>query len=316
MKILVTGAAGFIGSHLAERLISLGHEVVGVDVFTDYYAIEQKELNAADVERAGARILRLNLASDDLAEAVNGVEVIYHSAAQPGISDKVRFEDYLANNLLATRALVDAARAQASLKLFVNVSTSSVYGRHATDSEETPARPTSYYGVTKLAAEQLVLAAQRDKGMPACSLRLFSVYGERERPDKLYTLLIRAILEDREFPLYEGSEHHTRSFTYVGDIVDGFVGVLDHIDRVNGEILNIGSDIEITTGEGIRIVEELMGRKARLLRKPPRSGDQHRTFANIEKARRLIGYEPRITPREGLQRQIDWARKRFAMPHD
>ena len=312
MKILVTGAAGFIGSHLAERLVALGHEVIGLDAFTDYYSIEQTEMNAADVEQAGARMLRLDLASDDLSEAVEGVHAIYHSAAQPGISDNVSFEDYLRNNVLATRALVEAARVQSTLKLFVNIATSSVYGRHATDCEETAPKPTSHYGVTKLAAEQLVLACQREKGFPACSLRLFSVYGERERPDKLYTLLIRAIMENREFPLYEGSEHHTRSFTYVGDIVDGFVAALKHADRIQGEILNIGSDIEISTGEGIRLVEELMERPARLRRMPPRAGDQLKTHANIEKARRLLGYQPKVTPREGLRAQINWALERFA----
>lgn len=306
MKILVTGAAGFIGSHLAEALIAAGHQVVGLDCYTDYYSTELKRLNARDVEIAGAKILPLNLASDDLSKAVEGVEIIYHAAAQPGISDKTPFEAYLSNNLVATYRLAEAARKSPSLKCFVNVATSSVYGAHATDSEETPPKPTSHYGVTKLAAEQLVLAYCRDKGMPACSLRLFSVYGERERPDKLYHKLIRCILEDKEFPLFEGSEEHRRSFTYISDIIMGFLSVLDHLDACNGEIFNIGTDIEITTGEGIAIVEKVLGKKPRYVHTPRRAGDQLKTHANIDKARRILNYAPKTTPEEGIRAEVQW----------
>ena len=274
MKTLITGAAGFIGSHLAERLCDSGHEVIGVDCFTDYYSRALKDLNAADVRKRGVQLLELDLATDDLMPAMNGVEVIYHFAAQPGISDTTPFEDYARNNITATRRLADTALNNSSLKCFVNIATSSIYGAHSTDTEETAPKPTSYYGVTKLAAEQLVLVYQRDKGMPACSLRLFSVYGERERPEKLYPKLIGAILRDEPFPLFEGSERHRRSFTYVGDIVDGCLCVLNNLDKCDGEIFNIGADTEITTAEGIRIVEEIMGKKARIAPTPKRAGDQ------------------------------------------
>lgn len=198
-----------------------------------------------------------------------------------------------------------------TLRCFVNISTSSVYGKHATDSEEMPPQPTSYYGVTKLAAEQLALAYHRDHGLPACSLRLFSVCGPRERPEKLYSRLIRSILEEEPFPLFEGSEHHSRSFTYVGDVIDGFVSVLRQPDVVIGEIFNIGTDVEHTTEEGIRLIEEIMGKKVSIERRPPRPGDQLRTCANIEKARQLLGYEPRTTLREALTAQVAWYRKRI-----
>lgn len=310
MKILVTGAAGFIGSHLAEGLLRQGHQVVGIDNFSDYYSPALKQINAEDVTEAGAVIHRLDLAEDDLSHFVEGVEVLYHAAAQPGIADHVPFDSYLRNNFVATHRLLETVRQSPSLKLFVNISTSSVYGLHATDNEETPPKPTSYYGVTKLAAEQLVMAYQRDKDLPATSLRLFSVYGERERPEKLYTKLIRCILEDRPFPLHAGSEHHSRSFTYVGDIIRGFLSVLEHIDVCNGEIFNIGSDIEITTADGIRIVEDIMGKKATFDQRPPRAGDQLKTHANIEKARRLLNYDPQVAPREGLQAQVNWLRDR------
>lgn len=311
MRILVTGVAGFVGSHLAERLGALGHEVTGLDNFNTYYDPALKELNARDLANAGIAIRRLDLAADDLAGAVEGAEVIYHLAAQPGISAATPFDHYVRNNLTATWRLLEAVKRSPSLRMFVNVATSSVYGADATGSEETPPKPTSYYGVTKLAAEQLALAYCRDTGLPACSMRLFSVYGERERPDKLYPLLIRSLFEEKELPLYEGSEAHLRSFTYVGDIVAGFVAVLDHLDAVRGEICNIGSDIQITTGDGIRIVEEIVGRKAKIRSTPKRPGDQLRTHANIAKARRLLGYEPKTHPEEGLRAEVEWFRRKF-----
>lgn len=308
MRILVTGAAGFIGSHLAERLVDLGHQVVGLDCLTPYYARSLKELNVQAIKSRGVRFLSLDLARHDLTAAVQDVDYVYHLAAQPGISAATPFETYARNNISATQRLLESLRDQPRLQGFVNIGTSSIYGADATGPETTEPRPTSYYGVTKLTAEQLVLARARDEGFPACSLRLFSVYGPRERPEKLYPKLIGCILEDREFPLYQGSKNHLRSFTYVGDIVDGLVAVMDHMPQCVGEILNIGSDAAITTGEGIRIVEEIIGQPARFAIEPKRPGDQLRTHANIDKARRILGYAPKTMPREGLAEEVAWYR--------
>ena len=309
MNILVTGAAGFIGSHLAERLAALGHTVRGLDCLTDYYDRSLKELNVRVLKGKGVGFLPLDLAVDDLGEAVQDIGFIYHSAAQPGISATSTFETYARNNITATYRLLEAVKMSPSLRGFVNISTSSVYGAVATGSEDSEPKPTSYYGVTKLAAEQLVLAYTRDREFPACSLRLFSVYGPRERPDKLYPKLIRGLLEDRSVPLFEGCEQHRRSYTYISDIVDGLVTVLDNWERCAGEIFNIGTDTSITTGEGIRIVEEIVGRRVKVDRKPKRAGDQKATHANIEKARRVLGYDPATTPREGLERTVEWYRQ-------
>ncbi len=306
MKIVVTGAAGFIGSHLAETLAHQGHTVVGIDSFTDYYAAQLKQANAEDVQAAGVTLHRLDLAADDLSAALDGVEFVFHLAGQPGISASTPLADYVRNNVVATDKLLTACQQQPSLRCFVNVSTSSVYGRHAYDSEDAAPKPTSYYGVTKLAAEQLALAAHREKGFPACSLRIFSVYGPRERPEKLYPKLIRSILTDTPFPLFEGSQNHSRSYTFVGDIVEGFVSVLDQPEKVIGEIINLGSDVEMTTGEGIALIEQIMGKKARLDFRPKRPGDQLHTCANIGKSRQLLGFAPHTQLADGLQAEVDW----------
>ena len=310
MKIAVTGAAGFIGSHLAETLARQGHTVVGIDCFTDYYSAKLKQANAEDIEAAGVTLHRLDLANDniadDMASALQDVEFVFHLAGQPGISATVPLADYVRNNIVATQRLVLACQAVPSLRCFVNISTSSVYGRHATDPEDTAPKPTSYYGVTKLAAEQLALAFQRETGFPACSLRIFSVYGPRERPEKLYPKLIRSILTNMPFPLYEGSKAHSRSFTFVGDIVEGFTAVLDRPEKVIGEIINLGSEEEMTTGEGIALIEKIMGKTAQFAIKSKRPGDQLHTRANISKARQLLGYVPHTTLEEGLKAEVDW----------
>jgi len=306
MKILVTGAAGFIGSHMAELLVSMGHEVVGIDSFNEYYSRALKELNVEHIKKSGATFLPIDLAKDDLSAVTKDVSFVYHFAAQPGISSIVPFSEYEKNNILATYRLIEALRTENSLSCFVNVSTSSVYGALATGDEETPPAPTSYYGVTKLAAEQLIMAYQRDKGFPGCSVRPFSVYGERERPEKLYPKLIKSILEGTEFPLFEGSMEHKRSYTYVGDIVSGLSKVIENRDACVGQIFNLGTETSITTGEGIRIVEDILGQKARIKVLPQRAGDQKETKAVIDRAKALLGYAPSTTAREGLHKEVLW----------
>jgi len=306
VQVLVTGAAGFIGSHLAEALAGAGHSVLGFDAFTDYYDRGLKDRNARAVTAAGARMLEGDLAEAELAELVDGVELVFHLAGQQGLSSSTSLATYVRNNVTATHRLLEALDGSPALRLLVNISTSSVYGALATGSEEVAPAPTSQYGITKLAAEHLVMSAASQRGLPACSLRIFSVFGPRERPEKLYPLLIRCIAEDRPFPLFAGAEEHERSFTYVGDIVAGCLAAADRAEALRGEVINLGTEQSHRTMDGIRIVEELMGRPARLEPMPPRPGDQLRTAASIDKARRLLGYEPRTGLREGLEAEVAW----------
>ncbi len=306
MKIIVTGAAGFIGSHIAERLLIDGYEVVGIDNFNSYYDPALKKLNAADVQRKGGQIVNLDLAKADLGTVLQNSDHIFHCAAQPGISSRTSFDLYMRNNIVATQNLLKASQKVPTLRCFTYISTSSVYGKHARDNEDAAPKPTSWYGVTKLAAEQLALALYREQGFPACSMRLFSVCGPRERPEKLYTRLIECILSDEPFPLFEGSEKHSRSYTYVGDIVAGLMNTIEDPQRVTGQIFNIGSDVEITTAEGIEIIERILGKKAKFAIQPKRPGDQLHTHADITKARKILGYAPKTSLEDALQAQVDW----------
>ncbi len=312
MKILVTGAVGFIGSHTAERLNLMGYEVYGVDNFSPYYSEALKRLNEQALIEKGISVIKADLRSENLIDVLpNDINYIFHFAAQPGISASSSFEDYFTNNIIATKNLIDYASELSDLKLFVNIGTSSIYGLEATFPEDIAPKPASHYGVTKLAAEQLVLQKSREKQMMSCSLRLYSVFGPRERPEKMYTKLMACGYNNQAFPLYDGSSQHLRSFTYVGDIVDGVVSVIGKEDAVNGEIINLGTETEHTTQEGIEAVEKVMGMSIQINHVQARAGDQLRTKANIDKARKLLDYNPQTTLLEGVEKQVAWYKESF-----
>jgi nucleoside-diphosphate-sugar epimerase len=312
MKVLVTGAAGFIGSHTAERLHEMGHEVIAIDNYSSYYDVTLKELNTKSLAEKGIQVRTVDLRTDDLSTVFDEtVDFIFHFAAQPGISATSTFEAYFSNNVLGTQRILDLLEDFDKKPFFVNIATSSIYGLHATLSEDEAPLPASWYGVTKLAAEQLVLAYARRGLLRGTSLRLYSVYGPRERPDKLYTRLIDCALNNKPFPLYEGSEKHLRSFTYVQDIVDGIVSVMEHADVCNTEIFNLGTEEENTTATGIATVEEILGKKVVIENQPARPGDQSRTKANIDKARKLLQYNPQTGLKEGLEEQVIWFLNNF-----
>lgn len=313
MKILITGAAGFIGSHTAERLHHQGHEVIGIDNFSPYYSEEIKQINAEELREKSIQVLEC-----DLREPISfkllpkDFHIVIHFAAHPGISKSSSFEDYFSNNFLGTKYLLDFVESCKNPPYFINISTSSIYGAEATFNETTAPKPISFYGVTKLAAEQLVMAKVRLHLLRGCSLRLYSVYGPRERPDKLYTKLIACGLRGEVFPLFQGSLEHLRSFTYVQDIVDGIVSVLSLMDICNGEIINLGTEKENTTQAGIQTVEAILGKSIQINYLPSkRTGDQLRTRAVIDKARKLLNYNPKTNLKQGLEQQVAWYKTTF-----
>ena len=311
MKIFISGIAGAIGSHLAERMLSLGHEVIGVDILTPYYSPDIKKINILDVEKYGGKVYIRDLVTDDMSDILSDVDFIFHFAAQPGISASTSFEEYMRNNIVATEKLLQSAKKIKTLKGFIHASTSSVYGSFAGGDEETVPKPTSYYGVTKLASEQLVLAYNRDQGLPVSVLRFFSVYGERERPEKLYHKLIKAILEDKEFTRYEGSEKHIRSYTYISDIIDGCVLVMNDFAKAVGQIFNLGNDKTMTTGQGIDLIQEIIGKKVKFINLPARAGDQKETSANITKMKKTFGYSPKVGLKDGLEKEVFWYKEKI-----
>ncbi|MGB1307884.1 MAG: NAD-dependent epimerase/dehydratase family protein [Oceanihabitans sp.] len=312
MKILITGAAGFIGSHTAERLSELGHEVIGVDNFSPYYSIDLKKQNEKALTNKGVSIINKDLRDTNLASVLpKDINYIFHFAAQPGISKTSTFEDYFSNNIIATKNVIDYALTLSDLALFVNIGTSSIYGLEATFPENVAPKPASHYGVTKLAAEQLVLQKSREQHFKSCSLRLYSVIGPRERPEKMYTKLIACAFNKETFPLYAGSATHLRSFTYVGDIVDGVVSVISNEAKVDGEIINLGTEVEHTTQEGIETVEAVIGKSIKIDNVAARAGDQLRTKANIDKAKSLLNYKPTTTLYAGVAAQVKWYKENF-----
>ncbi|MGN6214619.1 NAD-dependent epimerase/dehydratase family protein [Parafilimonas sp.] len=311
MKILVTGAAGFIGSHMSEKLADMQHEVIGVDNLSSFYPKDLKMLNLQSMQDKVAFIEADLVKHDDYKLLPTDIEYIFHFAAQPGLSEKSGFAEYLSNNVTATYNLIEFSKQLKRLKFFVNISTSSVYGLDATKNETAVPEPVSYYGITKLAAEQLVLAESRKQTLNACSLRLYSVYGPRERPDKLYTKLIRSALTNEPFTLIQGSLQHKRSFSFVGDIINGIAAVIGKEEAVNNEIINIGNSMQYTTQQGIDTVEALTGNAIKFEIIPPRTGDQTTTKAVIDKAARLLYYNPQTSLKEGVQQQLNWFKLNF-----
>lgn len=303
-KVLVTGIAGFIGSNLGEHLLKNNYRVVGIDNFCNYYSPDLKRHYAKKLTELGATIHQLDLINFTHLE--DDIDFIIHCAAQPGISATTSFESYVNNNIYATQNLLRLAKQLPQLQLFIHISTSSVYGATATGPETSDLRPTSHYGVTKLCAEKLAMSYYYESSMPVCAMRLFSVYGERERPEKLYPLLIKSVYEKQPFTLFEGSEKHSRSFSYVGDITNGLLRAIESPELCVGEVFNLGSDQEVTTAQGIQTIEDITGKKIEIVHVAKRSGDQKRTSANIDKIRQVLNYEPKTTLKQGLQAQVDW----------
>jgi len=303
MKCVVTGAAGFVGSHLCELLLAQGDEVVGIDCFTDYYDPSAKQRNLGSVlghERFTLR--REDLLGAALPALLDGIDVVYHLAGQPGVRPSwgAEFGSYVSRNVLATQALLEAAKG-AQLRKFVYASSSSVYG----DAEAYPTaetvrpQPVSPYGVTKLAAEHLCELYRVGFGVPTASLRLFTVYGPRQRPDMAFSRLVTAGLSGGVFELY-GEGTQTRDFTYVADVVGAF---RDAAGSAFTGVANIGGGARTSMNEVLEIVAELAG-PLDVRRLPVMRGDVRDTAADTTTARDGFGYRPRVDLRQGLAAMV------------
>jgi nucleoside-diphosphate-sugar epimerase len=306
MRYLVTGAAGFIGSHLCERLLALGDEVIGVDAFIPYYPKPLKERNLTDASKnARYRFLPLDLRSDDLKQAVECVDFVFHLAAMPGlVASWTEFDLYQSCNLTATQRLLEAVKGSPSLKRFVYGSTSSVYGKFASGDETLPTKPVSPYGVTKLAGEHLARAHLEIFGTPTVVLRFFSVYGPRQRPDMAYNIFIKALLTGSPITVY-GDGQQVRGNTYVADCVEA---VIASAGAQVGETYNIGGGEMVSILDVMAKLERIGGKKFTVKSEAARIGDQRHTFADTTKLRRHLGWEPKTGLDDGLARQFEWQR--------
>lgn len=307
MRCLVTGAAGFIGSHLSERLLQEGFGVVGIDSFLDYYPRPMKERNLRGLLSAsGFRFVEGELQRIALGPLVAEVDYVFHQAAQAGVraSWGQSFQIYVENNIWATQLLLEACVGQ-GIQKFVFASSSSIYGDspEMPTREETYPRPVSPYGVTKLASEQLCHLYWKNFGVPCLSLRYFTVYGPRQRPDMGLHKFIRSLLTDQEIALY-GDGHQSRDFTYISDAVEA--NLLAMRSPYQGESFNIGGSYPVDLWEVFRLLEAISGRKPRIRQEETQKGDVRSTAADISKARKFLGYAPKVGLEEGLQREYQW----------
>ena len=309
---LVTGAAGFIGSHLTERLLAAGVRVTGVDCFTDYYdpALKRRNLEAAR-SHAAFSLLELDLGRADLT-ALPDVDVVFHQAAQAGVraSWGAEFATYAHHNVLATQRLLERYRG-AKLERFVYASSSSVYG----DAEQFPTpetllpRPFSPYGVTKLAGEHLVLLYGRNFGLPVAALRYFTVYGPRQRPDMAFHKFCRALLKGEEIPVF-GDGTQSRDFTYIEDAVEANVRAWR--SSAPQGVYNVGGGSQVEVREAIAILEDALGAKAKIRLEPRPPGDPLRTRADATRIRADLGFAPETPIEKGLAAEAAWARDLYA----
>ena len=315
-RVLVTGAAGFIGSHLVERLLAEGALVVGVDSFEDYYprALKESNLAVALVDprytfiEAGLHALATETSGDGatrLEELIRGCSRVYHLAAQAGVraSWGQSFRVYAENNVLATQLVLEACR-DAAVERVVYASSSSVYGDSPTLPlhEDAVCRPISPYGVTKLAGEHLAQLYCTCRGVPTVSLRFFTVYGPRQRPDMAFNIFLRALLAGEPLAVY-GDGRQTRDFTFVADIVEALVRAGS---APPGSVMNIGGGSRVSLAHVLEVIGEVAGTRPDIRVEAKQAGDVQDTWADLTRARDLIGYAPAVSLREGLTAEYAW----------
>ncbi len=306
-RSLVTGAAGFIGSHIVDRLLALGHDVVGVDCYVDYYDRDLKERNIREASsQANFLMLEEDLVTMDHGGLLEDADYVFHQAGQAGVRPSwgEHFAGYVRNNIEATQRLLEAAK-DAELTKFVFASSSSVYGdaKELPVTEETIPQPISPYGVTKLAAEHLCSLYATNYGVPAISLRYFTVYGPRQRPEMAIQHFLSVIKNGETATLF-GDGRQTRDFTFVGDVVEANVLAMEA--DTSERVLNVCGGSRISMNDLIALLEETAGGELTLQRKAAASGDARHTFGDNSRAGDALGFEPRTSLAEGVAAQWKW----------
>jgi len=306
-KALVTGVAGFIGSHLASSLLDKGVEVVGIDCFTDYYARSIKEHNLEENKlREGFRFAETTIQAADLNALLDGVSHVFHLAAQAGVRKSwgKDFTVYTVNNIEATQMLLEAC-VRRPIERFVHASSSSVYGDRASlpMREDALPQPVSPYGVTKLAAEHLGYLYHVNHKVPVAAMRYFTVYGPRQRPDMAFNRFIRAAIKDEPITLY-GDGEQTRDFTFVADAVAATIAAGER--GVPGTAYNIGGGSRVSMNQVLKIVERIAGHPLTINREDTQKGDMRDTYADTSLAKKDLAFTPKVTLEEGIQAEYRW----------
>lgn len=305
-KCLVTGAAGFIGSHLVEKLVSSGFYVVGIDSFTNYYNQEQKERNIKGlINLPNFTFISADILRDNLPSLVKDIDYCFHLAGEPGVrlSWGQTFQNYLHLNVLTTQKLLESLK-NVSVKKFIYASSSSVYGACDLPMKEVNLpKPISPYGVTKFAAEQICHAYWHNHKIPTVALRYFTVYGPRQRPDMAFSRMIRCLEEGEIFYVY-GDGRQTRDFTYVDDIVEATISAAK--SGASGEVINTGGGSRANLLEIIEILQKISGKKLKFEHIEGQKGDPADTLADLEKARKYLNYKAKTSLEQGLREQFQW----------
>ncbi len=310
-KIIVTGVAGFIGSHLAEILLKQGHEVIGIDEFNNYYDPIFKRKNIANFQDSpNFTLVTGDIQFLDWQKLLLDVELIYHQAAQAGVraSWGQSFRAYTERNINATQVLLEAAKDAQKLQRLVFASTSSIYGDAETlpTNEEIKPLPVSPYGITKLAAERLGFLYYKNFGVPFVALRYFTVYGPRQRPDMAFHKFFKAVLADEAIPVY-GDGQQTRDFTFVSDAIAANLAAAIVPEAV-GQIFNIGGGSRVVLAEVLDTMAEIVGKPIKRNHIEKAMGDARHTAADVSKARKILNYQPQVSLRDGLTQEWEWVK--------
>jgi len=306
---IVTGAAGFIGSHIAETLLKTGHHVIGIDHFNDYYSPELKRKNISSfIDHPNFKLINGDIQFLDWNLLLEGVDMIYHQAAQAGVraSWGTSFRAYTERNINATQVILEAAKDAKNLKRLVYASTSSIYGNAETlpTSETISPLPVSPYGITKLAAERMGRLYHDNFGVPFCALRYFTVYGPRQRPDMGFHKFYKAAIDGKAIDVF-GDGRQTRDFTFISDVVAANLAAAS-CDAANGQIFNIGGGSRVVLEDVLDMMGDIMGQPIVRNYVDQARGDARHTSADVTKAKAILGFNPQVSLHDGLTQEWEW----------